>query len=231
MSGITSITLATSLFIVSHLLLSSPKIRETLVKRLGEFQFRAVYSTLALALIAWVALAYGAAPVIDLWHPPTALRHLSLSLMPVACLLLVAGVSTPNPSAIGGDARRTAVRGPVGINKVTRHPVMWSIGLWGLLHLLANGDVASLILFAGMSMLALGGAAVQDQKKRRLLGPAWDGYAQQTSYVPCLALIQGRTHMTWHDIGTARIAGGFALYLVLLLSHRWLFGVNPLIAG
>lgn len=231
MSGLTSLALAMGLFVISHLLLASPVIRALLVDSIGEPLFRVLYSAVAVVLIIWIGRAYASAPVIDLWYPPTALRHLSLSLMPFACVLLVAGVSTPNPSALTGNARRSAVRGPVGITKLTRHPVMWAIGLWGILHLLANGDAAGITLFGGMTLLALGGTATQEQKKRRLLGPAWDAFARETSYLPFVALLQGRTRMTVRDIGYARIGGGIALYLVLLLSHRGLFGVNPLMVG
>lgn len=231
MIGLTSLVLAVGLFALSHLLLAAPPIRTPVVARIGEPAFRAVYSVIAIALLVWAARAYGAAAVVDLWYPPTAMRHLSLSLIPLACVLLVAGISRPNPSAIGSDAPRVAARGPVGITRVTRHPVMWAIGLWGIAHLLANGDAAGCILFGGMTAVALGGAVAQDGRTRQRLGVAWEGYARQTSHLPFLAIARGRTSVTLRDIGYGRLAGGIGLYLVLLASHRWLFGVNPLAAG
>ena len=231
MSGMTSLVLAVSLFALSHLLLPAARIRAALVARVGEVAFRVGYSAVAMLLLVWAVLAYGAAPVVDLWLPPTALRHLSLSLMPLACILLVAGVSTPNPAAMGANLEQVAARGPVGIAKVTRHPVMWAIGLWGILHLLANGDAAGIILFGGMTLVALGGAVVQDHKKRRLLGPAWEAFARQTSHLPFLAMAQGRTRLSLQEIGYGRIAGGILLYAILLAMHPWLFAVDPLAAG
>lgn len=231
MGGLMSLTVAVGLFGVTHLLLAAPAVRTPIVKRVGEFTYRAVYSVIALVLIVCAARAYAGAPVVDVWYPPVALRHLSLSLMPVACVFLVAGLTTPNPSAIGSDTPRVAARGPRGIVKVTRHPVMWAIGLWGMLHLLANGDAAGMILFAGMTAVALGGAAAQDHKKRLLLGSAWETFARQTSFVPFLAIIRQRVHVALREVGYGRIAGGFALYLLILAFHRWLFGVNPLAAG
>ncbi|QNT69036.1 NnrU family protein [Defluviicoccus vanus] len=231
MSALTSLSLAMSLFVLSHLLLPLPQLRDALVARFGELPFRAFYSAVALALLLWTILAYRQAPIIQLWMPPTALRHLSLSLMPFVCILLVAGVSTPNPSAMGPAPARVAARGPVGIAKVTRHPVMWAIGIWGILHLLANGDAAGIILFGGMTVLALGGALVQDARKRRLLGKSWVTYAGQTSHLPLLAMAQGRTRVTLREIGYGRIIGGVILYAILLGAHAWLFGVNPFAAG
>jgi Predicted membrane protein len=231
MGGLTPLALAVGLFAATHLVPTAPAIRTPIVHRVGETTYRIVYSVIAAILVVWAARAYGGAPVVDIWSPPVALRHLSLSLMPLACILLVAGITTPNPSAIGSDTPQVAQRGPNGIVKVTRHPVMWAIGLWGLLHLLANGDAAAMILFGGMTAVALGGAAAQDRKKRRLLGAAWEAFARQTSFVPFLAIRRKQTKVTLREVGYGRIAGGIVLYLLMLALHRWLFGVNPLAAG
>jgi uncharacterized membrane protein len=202
-------------------------LRDPLVARLGENTFRGLYSGIALALLVWVAFAYRDAPIIDLWYPPIGLMHLSLLIMPLASILLVAGLTTPNPSAIGGG-HSDINGGPVGILKITRHPVMWAVVLWGLAHLLANGDAASLILFGGITFLALVGAAAQESKKRRQFGRAWQKFAHQTSFLPLAALLSKRTRLSFGEIGWWRIALGFALFALLLWLHPWLFGVNPL---
>jgi uncharacterized membrane protein len=186
-----------------------------------------VYSGLALVLLVWIAFAYRDAPILDLWLPPIGLKHLSLLIMPFACIFLVAGLTTANPSAIGGDRREILTDGPVGILKITRHPVMSGFALWGIAHLIANGDAASLILFGGITGLALGGARAQDAKKRLQLGEAWDGFAARTSFVPFVALIRRRVRMNPAEIGWWRIGVGLAVYAVLLWTHPWLFGVNP----
>ena len=160
--------------------------------------------------------------------PPIGLMHLSLAIMPFACLLVVAGMSTPNPSALGGDTPEALDQQPVGILKVTRHPVMWGIALWGIAHLLANGDAASLMLFGGMTLLALAGASAQETKKRVQLGRRWDGFVAQTSYLPFAAMAAGRTRLRLVEIGWWRIAAALALYALLLVLHPWLFGVSPL---
>ena len=59
-------------------------------------------------------MAYRDAPVEDVWLPPIGLMHLSLAIMPFACLLVVAGMSTPNPSAVGGDTPEVLDRGADG---------------------------------------------------------------------------------------------------------------------
>lgn len=219
---------ATALFVASHLMLSYPPVRTPLVARFGDAGFRGAYSVLSLALLTWMALAYRDAPVVDAFSPPIGLQHLSLLIMPFACIFLVAGLTTANPSAVGGNPRELLDAGPVGILKITRHPVMWGFGLWGIAHLLANGDVASLTLFGGLTLLALGGASAQDSKKRRQFGEAWAGFAKRTSFVPFAALIGGRTRMSPAEIGWWRLGLGLAVYGLLLWLHPWLFGVSPL---
>jgi uncharacterized membrane protein len=226
--GLALLAIAMALFVGSHLLLSAPPLRTPLVERLGEGGFRIAYSTIALGLIVWVVVRYNAAPVIDFWLPPIALKHLSLTLMPIACILLVAGVTTANPTAIGPAPEAAAARGPVGISRVTRHPVMWAFALWGISHLLANGDAAGFILFGGITLLALGGARAQEAKKRAQQGQAWETYAGQTSFLPFAAVIAGRTRLRWSEIGWWRVGLGLALYGLLLWAHPWLFGVSPL---
>jgi uncharacterized membrane protein len=165
---------------------------------------------------------------VDVFSPPIGLQHLSLLIMPFACIFLVAGLTTANPSAVGNDSKELFSTGPIGILKITRHPVMWGFGLWGIAHLLANGDVASLILFGGITLLALGGAWAQDGRKRRQFGDAWVGFTRRTSFVPFAALISRRTRMSPAEIGWWRLALGLAVYGLLLWLHPWLFGVSPL---
>lgn len=227
-SGLGALILATAAFVGAHLVLSSLPVRDCLVAVLGETGFRAAYSFAAMALLAWVIFAYNAAPYVAVWAPPIGLRHLSLTLMPVACVLVVAGLASRNPTAVGADTAAVAAAGPVGIFRIARHPVMWGVALWGFAHLLANGDAAGMILFAGMSVLALGGAAHSDARHRASAGEAWAAYRAQSSFVPFAALLARRTSWRPREIGWARLLGGLALYALLLLVHPWLFGVSPL---
>ncbi len=222
---------AVAAFVGSHFVLSSRPLRGTLVGTLGEWGFRGVYSALALALLIWVIVAYNGAPWIEVWSPPTALRHVSLTIMPIACILIVASYSRSNPTIVGMDTGRIASEGPAGIFRITRHPAMWGIGLWAISHLLANGDAAAIVLFGGMAILAFGGAAHLDVRKRADAGEAWAAYAASTSFVPFVASMTGRTSVRFADVGWRSVALGLGLYALLLTGHSWLFGVNPLAAG
>jgi uncharacterized membrane protein len=223
-----ALLLAEAVFVGSHFVLSSMPVRDGVLKLIGENGFRLLYSLVAVASLAWVITAYRAAPHLQLWPDPPQLRYLPIVLMPFACILVVAGVTTSNVTMFAGERYADGPRPVWGIVTVTRHPALWGIALWAVVHLLANGDAASMILFGGMAVLCFGGMAHIDQRRRVTLGSAWGPVALTTSVVPFLAAAQGRTHIDWAGIGAWRVTGGLALYAALILTHGWAIGVDPL---
>jgi uncharacterized membrane protein len=114
-----------------------------------------------------------------------------------------------------------------GILRVTRHPVLWAIALWAIVHLIARGDGASVIFFGGFALLSLSGTVLIDVRKSRAAGAEWQRFAQSTSNVPFAAIIQGRNQFKFEEIGWPKILVGLALYFVLLFAHPYLFGARP----
>ncbi len=224
-----SLFIAGVAFCGSHTLLSSTRLRGSLRDQLGEQGFLLVYSLTALATFAWFVLAYVRAPVVPLWTPPRWLAWVPVLTMPLATLLLVAGYTTPNPTAIGMERSARADDPAPGILRVTRHPVMWAVGLWGLSHLAANGDLASVWFFGLIAALALGGTVLIDRKKQLALGTHWQRLAAVTSNLPFAALAAGRTRLRWRDIGLLRPVAALLLYAVLYLAHPIFAGV-PVVA-
>jgi uncharacterized membrane protein len=225
---IQALFLAVAVFVGGHFILSSVPVREGLIKAAGVNGFRLLYSVLAFAGLGWTIVAYAAAPVHALWPDTPALRHLPFLVMPFACIFVVAGMTTQNVTMLAGERYLEGPRPLWGIVTVTRHPALWGIGLWAAAHLLANGDEASVILFTGMAILAFGGMAHIDSRRRASLGSAWGPVELTTSVIPFVAAIQGRTRIDWAGIGLARVAGGIGLYLALILTHGWVIGVDLL---
>jgi uncharacterized membrane protein len=149
--------------------------------------------------------------------------------MPLATILLVAGYSTPNPTAVGMERSARADDPAPGILRVTRHPVMWAIGLWAISHVIANGDLRSLVFFGAFAGLSLGGTVLIDRKKQLALGSNWSRLAEVTSNLPFAALVTGRTRLRWRDISLLRIAAGLLLYVVLYRAHSIIAGVPVVI--
>ena len=223
--GLLSLVIAGVAFCGSHILLSSTRLRGSLRDQLGERGFLAVYSLTSLVIFAWFVAAYSAAPTIVLWPRQRWTALVPVSVMPFAAILLVAGYSTRNPTAVGMERSARADDPAPGLLRVTRHPVLWAIGLWASSHVIANGDLSSLVFFGLLAALALGGTVLIDRKKQLALGSNWSRLAEVTSNLPFAALVAGRTGLRWRDIGLLRIAAGLLLYAVLYLAHPIITGL------
>ncbi|MGQ0662313.1 MAG: NnrU family protein [Pseudomonadota bacterium] len=225
MSGFADLAAAALAFVGSHFALSAPLPRTWLAGRLGERAFVGLYSAVALAAFAWLGIAYGRAPTVELWAPPAWIRGLPVIVMPLAALLLVCGTTQYNPTAVvRGFDPRAADPAP-GILKVTRHPIMWAIGLWGLAHLPANGDIASVILFGSLAVLALLGTLAIDAKRRVRDPQGFARLAAATSNLPFVALATGRAGLRPVDIGWWRVGLTALVYVGLWAAHPWIAGV------
>lgn len=227
--GLLSLAIAGIAFCGSHILLSSTRLRGSLREQLGEYGFLAVYSLTALVTFAWFVAAYSHAPTLPLWPTQRWMTFFPVVVMPFATILLVAGYSTPNPTAVGMERSARADDPAPGILRVTRHPVMWAIGLWAISHVIANGDLRSLVFFGVFAALSLGGTVLIDRKKQLALGSNWSRVAEITSNLPFAALVTGRTGLRWRDIGLLRIAAGLLLYVVLYRGHSIIAGVPVMI--
>ncbi len=224
----THLVIATMVFIVTHTVPAYGPLRRLLVARLGEGGYLGLYSVLSLGMILWLGYAYVDAPYVELWVFAEWTRWVPVLVMPLACVLLVAGLASPNPLSMSANRRPFDPRRP-GIVAVTRHPVMWGLALWPGSHIPPNGDAASLILFGLFLGMSLGGPVSLDHKRRAGLGEAaWRKLAAATSNFPFAAMAAGRTRTSIGDIGWPIIAGGLALYLVLLVVHEYFIGVPPL---
>jgi uncharacterized membrane protein len=86
-------------------------------------------SLVGLVLIVWGFAHYRAAGMLEIWTPPTAFKHITAALMLPAVILVVASY----------------IRGR--IYTALKHPMLAGVKLWAAAHLLANGDLGSIILF------------------------------------------------------------------------------------
>ena len=76
--------------------------------------------------------------------------------------------------------------------------------------------------------MAFAGTVNIDRRRHRAGGEAWRRLESETSNIPFLAVIQGRTEIHWSEIGWVRPLGGVFLYAAVLFWHPVVFGVAPL---
>jgi len=174
-----------------HLVPAFPEVRERLVGQLGQNGYRllfSVVSTLGLVLLIW---GFARAPVIQVWVPPDWTRYVAMVLMlPVFVLLIAAYV-------------------PGQIKAKVKNPFLDAISTWALAHLIANGDLASIILFGSFLVYSVFDRIAL---KRR---PA-------TGLVTVAETGQGRNDVI-------AVVGGLLLYVAFLVwLHPLLIGTSPL---
>ena len=169
----------------------APAWRDQQVAQRGEAVWKGLYTLVSLIGFALLVYGYGVArqaPVV-LYTPPTAMRHIALLLMlPVFPLLLAAYL-------------------PGRIKTAAKHPMLVATKLWALSHLLANGNLADVLLFGGFLAWAVADRISLKRRVARVVPGAPAGAANDV-----IAVVRG-----------------LALYVVFLFwAHRWLIGVPPL---
>lgn len=226
----TQLILAALVLLASHFGISSTPLRAWLIARLGERPYLILYSLIAFAAIGWLIHAWAAAPYIELWPPGPGGAGIPFVVVPFALILLVSGLSTPNPTALGAPDVLSRSDPVHGIFRITRHPFMWGVALWAAAHIPANGDLASLVFFTSLGALALLGTLLIDHKYAARRGADWQRFAAATSNLPLAAIARGRQRFVFAEIGWRRIAMALIVYVILLAVHPWLFGGAPLSA-
>jgi len=200
-------------FFATHSLPSLPGLRARLVKLMGERGYLILHSVLATLSLLWLLVATLEAPRVELWGFHDWARWVPICVMPFACILLAAGLTSPNPFSLGGGTKGFDPKNP-GIVGLTRHPVLLAAALWSGAHLFPNGELRAVLLFGALCGFSLMGMLLFD-RRRKALAPLAAGLRIGMADLPGLLL---------------RALGGLLLYAALLHLHAMLFGLDPLSA-
>jgi len=130
--GLLVMILGLILFFGVHSLTTQRGLRARVVASTGESGYKIGYTLASVAGLALVTLGfakYRATGMWEVWTPPIAFKHITVGLMLPAVIMVVASY----------------IRGR--IYTTLKHPMLTGIKLWAAAHLLANGDLGSIILF------------------------------------------------------------------------------------
>ena len=180
----TTLILGIALFIGVHLVPSAPPLRSRLRGRVGAKAYSGLFALVSLIGFVLLVVGMGRAPFVPLWGPPAWAHRVAVLGMPVALTLFIAAFM------------------PTNLKRFTRHPMLWGVTIWAAVHLLANGDLASLILFGSFGVFSL--------------FDMWSANRRG-------AELSSRVVPYWHDLIV--VVGGGIVYVALLHGHAWLFGV------
>lgn len=177
-----------------HAVPMQPALRDGLLERFGPGAYKAAFSVISAVGLVLIVLGYGKLQVLvgknpQIWQPPTWTTHFALLLMVFSMVLLVAAYV------------------PSNIKRIVGHPMLAAIKVWAFAHLLANGDLASMVLFG--SFLAY---AVIDRISVKRRGSAVGAKTAGGGLVGDLIVV----------------VGGLALYAAIaFFLHEPLIGVAP----
>jgi uncharacterized membrane protein len=133
--GLTVLIIGLVVFLGPHVLVTRRDARAALIARIGEMPYKALFALVAivgLALIVWGFAQYRAEGYIQVWSPPSWMRHVTVALVWPAIILATAAY-------VPGDIKRTL-----------KHPLLAGVKLWAFAHLLSNGDLGGIILFGAI---------------------------------------------------------------------------------
>ncbi|AWN46428.1 NnrU family protein [Methylobacterium terrae] len=181
------------LFLGTHAFTMARAPRAALIARVGEGPYKVGYSLVALLGLVVTGIGYGqyrAHGYIEVWSPPVWTRHLALLLVLLAFISFVAAYL------------------PGRIKARLKHPMLLGVKIWATAHLLANGDLGSMILFG--AILAWAVMARISAKRRDEVKPHGG---------PAVA------PAGWRNDALAVVIGVAAWFVFARVLHPWLIGV------
>jgi len=162
-----------------------PSSRNGLVERLGANAYRGLFALVILASLAAIVFGWKTAPQQAVYSPPLLGSPLPSGLVYIGIILFM------------------AAQFPTNIKRFLRHPQLTGVIIWGIGHLLTNGEQRSVLLFGGLSLWALVQILLTNRRDGSWIKPA-----------PAAL----KSDLITVTIGTAVFAAFFVL-------HPWLFGV------
>jgi len=177
--------------------------RQATLERLGEKAYKGVYTLVS--LVGFGLLMFGFdqvrwdSPLF--WAPPVWVKHAAALLM-LLSLVLLASAYTP----------RNAIKVKL------HHPMVLSVKVWALAHLLANPRLADVVLFGAFLLWSVLNFRAARQRDR-LVAAATETGAETAVPAPEVSAAA-----TWRAIGIGVVVWAF----LLSRGHTWLFGVSPL---
>jgi uncharacterized membrane protein len=208
-----------------HIGIAGTRLRGAIVARIGEGPFRLVFSLMSVAAIAFLVGAHRGASAAVLWDTSRWLRWVLAAAMLPAFVLFVASLSPRNPTLVGREAM--VAKPTHGIQRITRHPMLWSFALWSAVHIVGRGDTAATVFFGAFLITALAGMPSIDAKLAHRDPAAWSALAAATSIVPFAAIAGGRNRFVAREIGWITPLSAVLAWAAVMVLHPWLFGVAP----
>ncbi|MEM7071777.1 MAG: NnrU family protein [Pseudomonadota bacterium] len=157
-------------------------LKNNLITRFGERRYKILFVILSLAGFLLMIQGFQQSDYIVLWEPIQHHRAIIFIAMPIALILFVASKIKCN------------------IGNLIKHPMLSAICIWGIAHLLANGDLASSLIFASFVIYSVLDMILTPKKTK----------PQKHSFIKDILVI----------------AIGAGLYIALIFIHPYITNVH-----
>jgi len=184
---VTLLIIGLALFVGVHLVPSHPALRGGVTGAIGVNGYKIAFSLISAVGLVLAATGYARTPEEQIFVPSETARLILPLAMAAAFVLMACGYA------------------PGRLRRLLRHPMLASVLIWSVLHLLANGDLASNILFGTFALWSVF-AILSAERRAQKLG--------------------GERVRPWADPIAA--GAGLAAFAVVLYLHETLFGVSPI---
>jgi uncharacterized membrane protein len=187
--------------------------RNQTIEAYGEKAFKGVYTLVSILGFYLLVVGYGEARLqtVALWNPPLFTKHISLLLMLFASILLFA---TYIP--------RNHIKMRLG------HPMVLSVKVWALSHLLANGNLADVVLFGAFLIWAiLNFKSARERDRAQIQGSQTHQEVNADANSVALSEVANMKPNVFASL--ISLVGGVALWAVItFVLHAKVVGVAPL---
>ena len=174
------------LFIGIHLLPSVDRLRRAISERLGEPAYKILFSLVSAAGLILIGIGYGRASHEQIFEPSRTAR----TFLPIAMAIAFVLVAVAN---VPGRVRRAI-----------HHPMLAGVLIWATFHLLANGDLASNVMFGTFALWVVFAILSAEYRGKR------PGSSQGSFKADAVGAVVG-----------------LALFWLVFHFHASLFGVSP----
>jgi uncharacterized membrane protein len=184
------LTLGVLLWSITHLIpAAAVDFRKGVIDKLGENPYKGIFTLFMVFAIYLIISGWKATLPEFLYIPPAWGRHAASLLVLIAFILF------------------SASHGQNNIKRFVRHPQLSSLVVWGIAHLLANGESRSIVLFGGLTLWAVVEIVLLNRRDG-----AWEKPAPAPRKKDIIAVV-----------------AGVVVYAVFAYLHGWLFGVSPFV--
>ena len=177
-------------FLGAHLFTSLRVARAGVVAKIGEGPYKGLYSLVSIIGLVMVGYGFAAWRVEgspQLWYPPVWAKHLAIPLVLFASICIVAAYP------------------PTHIRVWLKHPMLVGVKIWALAHLLANGDLAGIVLFGSVLAWAV-----------------WSRISMKRRPMPLYPVPK------WGADGVAVVAGCVLFFFLAKIFHPYVVGLEVL---